>query len=394
MRRSAEKRSVVVISILLLVAACGLGAAWYLSQPIAEQSESPSLISDPAPKNIKFETSVVTRGLSNPWDLGFLPDGSMLVTERGGKITRFASSKKHLVLTIEDVQSRGEGGLTGLAIDNNFSENNYIYTCYNSLSGDVRLVRWKFEDDTLGDKKQIVTGMPSNPSGRHSGCRVKSATDGTLWVGTGDAADAKYPQDKYSLGGKILHVTREGKAASDSAQTTDQDPRVFNYGHRNIQGLILFDQPLNGVYGYSIEHGSDIEDEINLIKVGNFGWDPKPPYDEGNVPMTDTRKFQDAIKAVWNSDDETIAPSGGALLIGKKWGKYSGAVAMAVLKNKELRIVKFDQKNNYAITLEESVLKQDFGRLRSATLGPDGNLYLTTDNDFDDKIIKVIPSEQ
>src|SRR5690606_25638667 len=140
---------------------------------------------------------------------------------------------------IDDVQAQGEGGLTGLALDSDFANNSYIYTCYNSTAGDVRVVRWVLSDEAteLTDKTPIVTGIPSNSSGRHSGCRVASARDGTLWIGTGDAAQSANPQNLQSLGGKILRVTRDGEAVAGNIENGDK--RIFNYGHRNIQGLIL-----------------------------------------------------------------------------------------------------------------------------------------------------------
>lgn len=346
-----------------------------------------------SPIEPQLATSEVVTGLSHPWDVVFLPDSSMLFNERDGKISRFSGGKTTTVLEIADVYAVGEGGLTGLALDGDFANNRYVYTCFNAKTAsglDVRLVRWKLSLDnvSLSDRKDIVTGIPSNVSGRHSGCRVRTAKDGTVWVGTGDAARASHPQDPKNLGGKIIHITRDGMPAPGNLPAP-YDPRIFSFGHRNVQGLIIFEKPNDTVFGYSIEHGSDTDDEINLLKSGNFGWGPKVNYVETGIPMTDTSRFPEAVPAIWSSGSPTIAPSGGAQLKGKQWGTWNGAVAMAVLKGKQVRIMRFDATNKL---IEEKTVLTDFGRVRSVALGLDENMYISTDNGTNDKIIKVTPS--
>lgn len=338
----------------------------------------------------RIETSVVVGGLKNPWDIVFLPDGTLAVGERRGQISLIKDGDLLQIAAISDIYATGEGGLTGMTLDSDFVSNRFLYTCFNATNRgvvDVRLVRWKVAPDnnSLAERSDIVTGIPSNKTGRHSGCRVRSANDGTLWVGTGDAATASNPQNPASLGGKILHVSREGKPVEGNL-VAPFDQRIFSYGHRNVQGLALFDTPKDGVYGYSIEHGSDVDDEVNLLKPGNFGWAPKSPYVEDGVPMTDSQRFPDAIAAVWSSGRPTIAPSGATILKGEQWGSWNGALAMAVLKGKHVRILTFDK--DYKILAEKPILGE-FGRVRSATLGPDGALYLTTDNKLNDKVVKV-----
>lgn len=340
-----------------------------------------------------LETKEVISGLSHPWDMVFLPSGHMLFNERSGNISLFKNSKVSQVAQMDDVYAVGEGGLTGLALDSNFKSNRYLYVCLNSRNSngiDVRVARFKLSksETLLSDRKNIVTGIPSNSSGRHSGCRVRAASDGTLWVGTGDAAIASNPQDPKNLGGKILHVDREGKPVKGNL-TDPFDPRIFSYGHRNVQGIALFeDGQVDGVYGYSVEHGSDRDDEVNLLKSGNFGWAPRVTYIETGIPMTDKKRFPDAISSIWSSGYPTIAPSGATIIRGNQWGKYSSALAMAVLKDKHVHLLKFDK--NYNIELEKEMLS-GFGRIRSIVQGPKGNLYLSTDNGSNDKIIKVTP---
>lgn len=393
----SDSRTRLILLIVLMLVLVGLMVFVFVrNRPAADTSQvTPQTTAEPIkdPTEPQLTTSELLGGLSNPWEVAFLPEGTPIFNERGGMISRIQGGEKRVIADINDVYAVGEGGLTGLALDANFKDNRYLYTCFNARTAsglDVRLVRWKLSegDNSLTDRSDIVTGIPSNGSGRHSGCRVRAASDGTLWVGTGDAANASHPQNPQSLGGKILHVTSDGMPASGNLPAPF-DPRVFSYGHRNVQGLALFEKPNNGVYGYSIEHGSDRDDEINLLRSGNFGWAPRITYVERGIPMTDTGRFPDAVSAVWSSGSPTIAPSGGTLLTGKQWGTWEGAIAMAVLKGRHLRIMQFGQDNN--LVFEKEILS-DFGRIRSANLGPDGNLYITTDNGRNDRIIKVTPT--
>lgn len=373
-----------VVGLILIVAVGGATVWFYWAPPITKQQSEQQ-----GERSTTLKAGVILAGLKNPWDMAFLPNNTLIFSERGGTLSKQVDGKKVIILNIDDAQAKGEGGLTGMTLDSDFANNNYLYACYNSTNDDVRLVRWKLNDEAteLSDKTTIITGIPSNSSGRHSGCRVKSAKDGTLWVGTGDAAQSSNPQNLQSLGGKILHVNRDGEALAGNIENGDR--RIFNFGHRNIQGIALFDEPIDGTYGYSIEHGPREDDEVNLITQGNFGWDPLAPYNE-SVPMTDKNKFPDAISAIWSSGSSTIAPSGGDVIRGEEWGQYNGTLAMAVLKDQHLRILMFDTSNGYKIADEEQFFSRDFGRIRSATMGPDG-LYLTTDNSLDDKIIRVVP---
>ncbi|HEX6461704.1 MAG TPA: PQQ-dependent sugar dehydrogenase [Candidatus Saccharimonadales bacterium] len=395
-RRFSHKTKLIILSILIGVTIIGIAILAVAAmqkpdtakqstpvQPKAQaESEAPPLV----PPTLK--TEAIIAGLQNPWDVAFLPDAAMLVTERGGRIIYKASGEKERTFTqIADVRARGEGGLMGLEVDREFSKNSYIYTCFASTSGDVRLVRWTFTKAGLVNRKDIVTNIPLYTTGRHSGCRIKMDVNGVLWVGTGDAAQALIPQDPKSLGGKILRVTREGAAAPGNLGG-QFDPRVYSYGHRNTQGIALYAAPKKGVAGFSVEHGPNIDDEVNKLVPGNFGWNPTPPYIE-NVPMTDKKSYPNAVDAVWSSGGSTIAPSGAAFLTGSKWKAWQGALAIAVLKGQQLRIQKYDA--NFKITQDDALFQTQFGRLRSATTAPDGTLYLTTDNSVNDQIIRVIP---
>ncbi len=319
-------------------------------------------------------------GLTNPWDIAFLPaDQGALIAERPGRVSlRSAAGVRTPVAGPDDVIANGEGGLLGLTIDPEFATNRLVYTCYSHRGegNDNRVVRWRLSDDgaRLEQRNDLITGMPYS-TGRHSGCRLLFGADGLLYVGTGDAAQGRNPQNLQSLGGKVLRVTREGEAAPGNPQVDGKDPRIFTYGHRNIQGLA--EQAGTGRV-YSGEHGPDVDDEINLVQAGkNYGWAPPPPYDE-SVPMTDLDQFPDAASAVWSSGRPTTALSGLAFLRGAAWRDWDGLLVGAELKNRRLRLLRIDAAGTGSSEVRELCAEQAV-RLRTPVMGPDGALYVATD---------------
>ena len=384
---STKFTKVIVISVALVLALSSCSSEKSSSEKVDKKSQD-TTTTRPAQEPV-LKTQVILDELSKPWDIAFVDNKSFIFTEKNGTLNIFKNGSSKKITSIKDVKSEGEGGLLGLDLDSNFEKNRFLYVCFNSKSAkDVRVARYVFNEknDTIGEEKIIVDGIPSKDSGRHSGCRIRSAKDGSLFIGTGDSANSKNPQSPTSLGGKILRVDREGKGIKGNLGNPFDD-RIFNFGHRNVQGIALFDEPLDGVFGFSVEHGPDRDDEINLIRNGNFGWAPTGGYDE-SVPMTDTKKFPDAIPAIWSSGDPTIAPSGATLVSGENWGSYNGSMAVAVLKGQKLKIIKFDK--NYSIVFDIDAIT-GFGRIRSVVQGPDGNLYFATDDESNGKIIKVTP---
>ena len=350
----------------------------------------------PEPKGLTVTT--VLSGIGRPWDIAFSPGGSMFFTERTGAIRiRTTSGVVRTLADPADVVAQSEGGMMGIAIEPDFATNRRIYTCFLSNAGgatDVRLVRWRVSNDTtaLGSRADIVTGLPVNQSGqlgRHSGCRPRFGPDKRIWMGTGDAATGSVPQSPTSLGGKVLRVTTDGAAVAGNAPPPF-DPRIYSYGHRNVQGIAF--SP--GGKAYSIEHGTGRDDEVNRLVAGaNYGWDPRPSgggsgYDESQ-PMTNLTKYPNARPAVWWSGSPTIAPSGGTFLQGDQWAGWDRALAMAVLKGQQLRVLGFDSTGG---AVEQQWTRiTDRGRIRVAVQGPDGNLYLAIDSD-PGVILKVTPT--
>ena len=339
----------------------------------------------------------VAGGLSIPWDLGFTPDGTILFTERGGRLCVLANGGCRQVAVASNAYVNSEGGVLGMAIDPDFATNRSFWVCQTFQTGgnpvDVRVYRWSVNATyTVATREPtpVVFGLPIS-SGRHSGCRPRFGPDGHLWIGTGDATQGPWPQnrdfpnERRSQGGKILRLDEDtGQGVAGNVRGP-----IYSYGHRNVQGLAF--RPGTG-QAFSAEHGPDGDDEINRLQPGDFGWNPVSSagglaYNE-NVPMTRAG----AIPAIWSSGVPTLATSGATFVTGSSWGRWNGALVVACLKTTQLLTLTLDTAGNVVTQVTSEVPGYEGFRLRSAVQGPDGSLYVTTSNGGDDRILRLTPS--
>ncbi|GAA3577115.1 PQQ-dependent sugar dehydrogenase [Amycolatopsis ultiminotia] len=347
----------------------------------------------------------IASGLEHGWDVAFLPDGSLLVPQRPGKLALLRNGAKVDVRAdFSDVLVQGEGGLMGLVPSADFATSREFTTCQthqeDGRAVDIRLVTWRLAADGASATRvrDLLTGLPVNPGGRHSGCRPTLAPDGALLVGTGDTANATVAQDRHSLGGKVLRIdAKTGEPLPGNPFLSSADPderRIYSYGHRNVQGVAI--RPGTGQIVTS-EHGPTFDDEVNLLRPGgNYGWDPSKggtddSYDE-SVPMTDTQRFPDAVRPLWTSGSITEATSGDAFLTGKQWGADEGALAVVALKGQKLLLLHLGPDANVTGVTLPPEFDDRFGRLRAVRSAPDGSLYVTTSNGGDDKVLRVTPA--
>jgi glucose/arabinose dehydrogenase len=389
-----SKNIILLILILFIIATA---SAIVVRDKDINEFAGPSTTKKIENSDFGFEVTEVATKLEKPWDIDFLSNDRLIITEKINKLSIIESGKKIEVTPPQDTYVNGEGGLLAITLDPEYSENNYIYLCFNAKTdgnaAEMFVSRFELNEDAknLENRVNIIEGIPANESGRHSGCRLEFGPDGYLWVATGDTAVQKEPQDPTSLGGKILRVDRDGNPAPDNLGE-NFDPRIYSYGHRNIQGLSFFtNTEYKNLLGISIEHGPDRDDEVNLLKKGNFGWDPLPYYGEA-VPMTDLEKFPDAIEALWSSGFPTTAASGGTIINSDKWGAWKNSIAVANLKGSHLLIINITPEGK--ITETERLFHNEYGRLRTVQEGPDGALYILTDNGYGkDKVLKLTPTK-
>ena len=307
-------------------------------------------------------TELVT-GLTHPWDIAFTPDGTMLFTERddGLRVRLTDGTVRQVTADFSDLNFGGTAGLLALVLDPDFVSNRRFYTYQRHTGAEMQLIAWTIDQDYTTATRvadPLVGGIPRNrnrgPS--HGGGRLRFGPQGYLWIATGDGFSGTAAQDLTSLGGKVLRVdSQTGAGAPDNPFAPSP---IYTYGHRNPQGLAL--RPGTSQM-WSVEHGPDHDDEINLlVSGGNYGWDPAPDegaadlYDETTTPMTDLVKFPDALEAKWSSGYPTLAVGGGVFLEGSQWREWEGQFAVATLKTKSVRVFKFTEEGDLIWTLHKS----------------------------------------
>ncbi len=402
----------LMAGMVAIVGAAGCGAAGPAPTQNGATPTTNAPATTPAPSRTgvpELQVELVAGGLSHVWDIGFLPDGRALVTERDGRIALLSgiapgATAREVEADLSDVYARGEGGLMGMVVHPDFAQSRRFTTCQTHMENgnptDVRLVTWQLSADGASARRvadPLVGGLPINQSGRHSGCRPTIAPDGALLVGTGDTARGAVAQDLNSLGGKVLRVDlATGEPAPGNPFADAQNPAqrlIWTYGHRNVQGVAV--RPGTADV-YTAEHGPTTDDEINRLRPGaNYGWDPSQGgtvggYDE-SVPMTDLDRFPDAVPAVWSSGRPVEAISGAAFLSGGQWGDLNGALAVGALRGQKLLLMTLGPDGAVTGVSEPAPLDDTFGRLRAVRLGPDGALYVSTSNGTNDEVLRVRP---
>jgi glucose/arabinose dehydrogenase len=364
--------------------------------------DGPPGVSDPAPARPAafpaLRVTVQVPHLSLPWDVQQLPGSRYLISERDTAhlLIRRNGVTRVVGFPSSSVWVSGETGLMSLAVDPDFATNRRIYACEGGFTAsgghDVRVVAYRMNAAYTGVRRiQVLVSGISTSTGRHGGCRLLIGSGGAMYVGTGDAAIGTNPQNLNSLAGKILRLDRMTGApwpGNPWIHSANHNRRyVFNYGHRNVQGLA---QRADGRL-WSVEQGTDRDDEINLgIRGGNFGWNPVPGYDE-STPMTDQSLPGVQINAQWSSGYPTMATCGAAWVSGKQWGSYDGTLAVATLKDSKLVFFRFTAAGRFVWKKVPVELNGTYGRLRSVTRAHNGDLLITTSNGTDDKVLRVSP---
>jgi quinoprotein glucose dehydrogenase len=365
-----------------------------VSGPAAAQ---PAIVTGPAPQRVADDyvavppgitVASVVGGLEIPWSLVFLPDGRWLVSERPGRIRVIDGGQLRAapLATLEVVQ-RGEGGLMGLALHPRFPAEPFLYAMLTTPGRINRVVRLRVEGERAVMDRVIVDNIPAGTN--HNGGRIAFGPDGMLYVGTGETFERALAQAPGGLNGKILRVTPDGGVPPDNPRPGSP---VWTLGHRNVQGLAW--DPRTGQL-FASEHGPSGEgglrayDEINVIRPGaNYGWGLM-------VGAPGRPGYADPLVA-W--PDVTTPPSGMAF--------WRGDLFVASLASQALLRIALAREGDgwQATRIERWFVPQrgargTHGRLRDAVVGPDGALYLLTNNrdgrgaprPGDDRILRLAP---
>ncbi|EKQ54458.1 MULTISPECIES: PQQ-dependent sugar dehydrogenase [unclassified Clostridium] len=338
-----------------------------------------------ASRQFPYEIQLIAENLYVPWAIAISDDGVLYVTERSGTIRVIKDGKlqtQPLITFGPPFISQGEGGLMGIALDPNYSQNHYLYVMHSYGQGEVmfnRVVRLIENNNNAVIDKIILDKIPG---GRiHNGGRIKVGPDQKLYITTGDSGDSSLAQDLSSTAGKILRIELDGIIPIDNPFANSP---IYSLGHRNPEGLAWNSDNVL----YESEHGQIAHDEINIIKPGaNYGW----PLVQGDIESSETKTQKPLIQ----SGDETWAPSGISFV---RKGPWKGNLLVAALRGQQLLSLSLNGNGTKVINIE-SLFKNEYGRLREVTENKDGSIYLTTSNRDgrgnpsvnDDRIIRLIP---
>ena len=342
------------------------------------------------PTEINYTTETVVPGLSIPWGMVFLPDGSLLISEKQGDLIHFKDGQKREIRNVPEVSPKGQGGLMDLELHPNYSQNGWIYLSYSSPEGagsgsNTAVMRARLEGRQLVDKQVLYKGKPNTNSGLHFGSRLEFDDKGYLYFCIGDRYSRdKNPQDITRDGGKIYRIHDDGTIPADNPFVNDKNAQkaIFSYGHRNPQGMAK--HPATGAI-WIHEHGPRGGDEINVIAAGkNYGW-PKITYgiNYSGTKITDHTALPGMEQPLYYWVP-SIAPSGMAFVTSDRYPDWTGNLLVGSLRFQYLERCVIE---NNKVTYREKLLT-DLGRIRNIRQGPDGYLYAAVEGKG---IIRIVP---
>ena len=340
------------------------------------------------PKSFKSEKhtfTVVTLvgGLQNPWGMAWLPDGQMLVTERAGRLRIVSKDFKLDPKPVEGLPKivvGGQGGLFDVALHPAYKENGWIYISYNGPGEGghgTELMRAKLNGHQLSDAQVLFRLLPKSDTGLHFGGRIVFDGKGHVFLTLGDRGEMQRAQRLDDHAGSVIRLNDDGSVPKDNpfVNRKDAKPEKFTFGNRNIQGAAL--HPKTGEL-WTHEHGPQGGDEINIIRAGrNYGW---PVITYGANYGTGTKIGEGTRKAGLEDPlyywAPSIAPSGMAFYQGDKFPNWRGNLLVGALRDEMLVRLELDGEK---IVKEERLMRRAIGRLRDVHVGPDGYIYLLTD---------------
>lgn len=349
----------------------------------------------------KVEATTIAEGLSFPWGIAFLPNGDeALITEKSGTLRRVGMNGviSEAITGVPDVVYKSQGGLLDVAIDPNFNDNNYVYLSYSEADPDggegnsTAVARGKLVGNNLQEVEVIFRGAPKYKSGAHFGSRLVFSPEGYLFITLGDrysAMDDAQTFDNHH--GKVVRIWPNGTVPEDNPFVGKEGAldEIWSYGHRNVQGAAI--HPDSGQL-WTVEHGPKGGDEINIPQAGaNYGW-PIATYGvdyDGSI-ISDQTHAEGTVQPhyYWLP---SIATSNMIFYTGDEFPAWQGDALVAALKT--MKVARLDLEGNRVMheeSLFEDLIKQ---RIRDIEQGPDGAIYLITD-DRNGKLIRISNADE
>ncbi|GGI57182.1 PQQ-dependent sugar dehydrogenase [Winogradskyella haliclonae] len=344
-----------------------------------------------AATNINYKAETVVPDLSIPWGMAFLPDGSMLITEKAGELIHFKDGKKTSIEGLPDIYVRGQGGLLDIELHPDYANNGWLYITHASEDGggnggNTALLRAKLEGNRLTNVERLYKASPNSRRGQHFGSRIEFDNDGYLYFSIGDRGNRdENPQDITRDCGKVYRLNDDGSIPKDNPFVNEANAKtaIFSYGHRNPQGMTK--HPKTGKI-WVHEHGPKGGDEINVVQKGkNFGW----PVISYGVNYSGTRFTDITVKEGMQQPlfywVPSIAPSGMDFVTSDKYPDWDGNLLVGSLKFEYLERLVIE---NNEVTKREKLL-EGMGRVRDVKQGPDGFIYVALENVG---IVKIVPN--
>jgi len=325
----------------------------------------------PALVKAQLTTRVVRDSLFIPWEMVFGPDNHIWFTQKNGYICRLEPQSGHIDTLYQEanVSIQSEGGMLGMALHPDFTNQPYVYVAYNYSQGGYkeRIVRYGYANNVLQSPQILLDNIAG--ANFHNGCRLVIVND-KLFITTGDATTASISQDVTSVNGKVLRINLDGSIPADNPITGSP---VWSWGHRNAQGLFYANGKL-----YESEHGPNNDDEINIIEKGrNYGWPDVQGYCNTTAEMAfcNDSNVVEPLEA-WTP---TLAVSAIAYYDHPMFPVFQKSLIMATLKDKKLYQLKLNSAGD-DITAVSAIQGVNFDRLRAVCVSPDGRIYISTSN--------------
>jgi glucose/arabinose dehydrogenase len=382
----------IVPALSMALGALVSGAAWAAVETPRAAPPPPQ----PAPVITKgYKLTEIAKNLDHPWSMAFLPDGSMLVTERVGRLRLIKDGllQPQAIGGVPQVHTGGQAGLFDVVLHPKFAQSGILYLTYaagTKAANGTEVARARFDGSALRDVRVIFKAMPLKDTDNHYGGRMAFLPDGTFALTIGEGFEYREAaQDLGSDLGKIVRLKDDGSVPADNPFIGQRGvrPEIYTWGHRNEQGL-LYDAKSGRLW--ETEHGPRGGDELNLIVAGkNYGW-PVITYgmDYSGAyvsPYTERPGLEQPV-IYWTP---SIAPSGLALYRGDQFPAWDGDLFVGALAFKHLRRVHLDADGG--VVSQEQLLNVLHARIRDVRVGPDGYLYVCTD-EIDGRVLRLEPA--